>query len=386
MLEFERRNAYFDRLTAQSGLRWLGQNTNHLPPPPAVTAAMQQVIASGEFQGYAPPAGYERLRELVVADLGLAESRAESDDRRAAAWITDGAVAGLYHTVCTLLGPGDEMIAPDPGWKWPLAFARSRGASVTEVPIWSADGGYRLAPAALERAISSRTRLIYLVDPNNPTGACATAQEIREICDIARAAGAWLIHDCTYRHFADAHTLAWRHYPERTVMTYSFSKWLGLAGMRVGAIVASASVLERLAEAPPNNLGSSVMAQRAAIAGLEVKDQWFPEVQRAQRANQAAIAAAVASVPGMSIAVYPSQGNFMAIDVSGTGVSPDALVAAYQGEGILIRQGGYHTRRFADCFVKVSTTVPAQWVAEFCERLPAMVEQARAAPPAAGLY
>ena len=108
------------------------------------------------------------------------------------------------------------------------------------------------------------------------------------IVDIVRRAGAYLIHDCTYRHFAYDHTLAATRYPEGTLTVYSFSKWLGLAGLRVGALVSNADIVEKLASAPPNNLGSSIFSQRAAVAGLKVKAEWFPSVLMQQRGQSEA--------------------------------------------------------------------------------------------------
>src|SRR5690606_5108685 len=124
-------------------------------------------------------------------------------------------------------------------------------------------------------------------------GTACTRDEIAAIVDIARKADAWLIHDCTYRHFAHDHTLAATLYPEKTITIYSFSKWLGLAGLRIGAIVAHPDLVERLAAAPPNNLGSSILAQRAAMAGLRVKAEWFPPVLELTRSNQKLIKDAV---------------------------------------------------------------------------------------------
>lgn len=123
------------------------------------------------------------------------------------------------------------------------------------------------------------------------------------------------MHDCTYAHFADDHTLAARFYPERAVTIYSLSEWLGVAGLRIGAVVAQPDLIERLATAPPNNLGCNVISQRAAIAGLRVRNEWLPEINRRQRRNQAEIAKAVAKVHGMPIAVYPSQANFLVVEL-----------------------------------------------------------------------
>jgi aspartate/methionine/tyrosine aminotransferase len=258
-----------------------------------------------------------------------------------------------------------------------MQFAQASGASVVEIPIYGPEYDYRLSPRQLEAAVNDETRIIYLVDPNNPLGTTYTPSEIEAFAGIAREVGAFFVHDCTYRHFADSHTLAARFYPERTITIYSFSKWLGLAGLRVGALVSSPDLVEQLAAAPPNNLGSNVVSQRAAIAGLEVKGEWLPEINRRQRRNQAEIRKAVQQVPGLSVAVYPSQANFLVVECTDAGITPEALCEAYRAKGIMIRQGRYHTPRFGHRFVKVATTVPESWADAFCSQLPEMVERAR---------
>jgi len=376
--QLEQRNRYFAALVARPGLKWLGQNTNHTPPHPAVRTAMLACIDSGEMHIYAPPLGLEELRAAILADLGLGSAYS--------VMVTDGAIEGLYHACHTLLAPGDEFVVTDPGWLWPRRFAESRGARVVEVEIYDEAAHYRLRPEQLRQAVSERTRLIYLVDPNNPLGSAQTPDEIAEIAAIARDSGATLIHDCTYRHFAEIHSLAALHYPEETITTYSFSKWLGIAGLRLGAVVASPAMIERLAAAPPNNLGSSVLAQRAALAGLRHKAEWFPAVQRQQRANQAAVKEAVDEIEGLKLVLYPSDGNFLAIDTQGAGVAPERLCAFFLDRDILIRQGTYHSVKFGGRFVKVSTTVPPEWIEAFCEHLKQAVENSRDAAPIAALF
>jgi aspartate/methionine/tyrosine aminotransferase len=368
MRDFEIRNAHFDRLVNTPGLKWLGQNTNHIPAHPLVLEAMIKCVRDEEFHVYAPPAGLEALRAGILSDMGLPQQ---------AVLVSDGAVASLYHVCHALLRPGDEFITTDPTWNWPMAFARSVGASVKQIPIYGAEYKYRLDPERLAAAITPQTRMIYVVDPNNPLGVACTKSEIEAIAAIARRAGAWLVHDCTYRHFAHEHHMAAVVYPERTITTYSFSKWLGLAGLRVGAIIAAPDVVERLAAAPPNNLGSSLLSQRAALAGLSIKEAWFPGVLAQTRENQALIHEAVAGIPGLSMPVYPSNGNFIVIECGGGGVRPEALVAAYAERGFMIRQGSYHTPIFGDRFVKVSTSVPKPWIEEFVELLPGIMERAR---------
>jgi len=77
------------------------------------------------------------------------------------------------------------------------------------------------------------------------------------------------------------------------------------------------------------------------------------------------------------VPVYPSHGNFMIVDVTEAGVSPDALCGVLREDNVMIRQGGYHSDCFADRFVKISTSVPEEWIERLCELLPGAVARAR---------
>jgi histidinol-phosphate aminotransferase len=277
-------------------------------------------------------------------------------------------------------------VTTDPGWKWPLQFARQAGSEVREIPIYDPATSYRLTPKQLADAVDRRTRIIYLVDPNNPLGICYTADEIKAFCDIARDAGAIVLHDCTYRDFADKHVLAAQYYPEGAVSIYSFSKWLGLAGLRVGALVANRDLVETLAGYAMATLGVSVIAQRAAQAGLSVKTEWMAYVQSTQRRNQTAIKTAVDAIPGLSIPVYPSNGNIVIIECAELKLKPEALAAVMAQRGIMVRQGAYHTPRFGSRFVKVSTTVPTGWIDAFCRELSDAIHVARGLNDVLELY
>lgn len=213
--------------------------------------------------------------------------------------------------------------------------------------------------------------------PTIRSASATPAREIEQFAAIARDCGALLVHDCTYRDFADGHTPALHVAPEGSVVSMSFSKWLGLAGLRIGALVASRSLFEEFAQASTSVLGASVIAQRAAQAGLTVKAEWMQKVRGIDRANKAMIREAITSIEGFKLPIYPSHGNFLVLETAEAGIRPEALVECYRRQGIMIRQGTYHTERFGDRFVKVSTSVPSPWVEKFCTLLPQMVAQAR---------
>ena len=362
------RNRYFDTLANTPGLMWMGQNTNHISAHPAVRQAMVASIEAGEYNAYAPPLGFEALRTAIVADLGVAGAEA---------LVTEGGISALAMVCRARCRPSTTFVTTDPTWKWPCLFARQAGAEVIEIPIYGLETHYRLTPQALAAAVDGRTAVIYLVDPNNPLGICYTADEIRAFAAIARGCGALLVHDCTYRDFADGHHPAMLEVPEHAVVSLSFSKWLGLAGLRIGALVTPAALFAEFAGQATSVLGASVVAQRAAMAGLAVKAEWMQTVRAIDGGNKQRIHDAIAAIPGLSIPVWPSHGNFLVIETTGAGIRPEALVECFNRQGIMIRQGTYHTARFGEQFVKVSTSVPEAWAERFCALLPAMAAEAR---------
>ena len=347
----------FEALLIREGLAWMGQNTTHLEPPAEVVAALHDSTDRREFQLYAPALGFERLRELILDDLGLAGTGA-------VAMITDGAVGGLYH-VCTALAAGlSRLITTDPGWPWPARFVGFSRVPVTTVPVYAREHGYRLRAEQLAEVIERRS-LLYLIDPLNPLGSSYGRDELEAIAELARASDSLIVHDCTYRHFARGHTLVAELYPEGTLTTYSFSKWLGLAGLRVGALVGPPGLMGTLTEVPANPLGAGIAAQRAAIAGLEVKAPWLGRLRAVNAANQQVVSDAVTASGLGHVLVQPSHGNFLAVDIGGSGWTADGLCAALLERDVFIRPGTYQSPLFGERFVKVSTSVPPDWAQRF---------------------
>ncbi|CAN5224513.1 pyridoxal phosphate-dependent aminotransferase [soil metagenome] len=346
----------FEGLLAREDVIWMGQNTTHLQPAPEVLQALEESTRRHEFQVYAPSAGFAELRQLIVEDLGLPGFDS---------WVLDGAVAGLNHLCMTLAPRISKLITSDPGWPWPGRFVSIAGVPVTTLPVY--EQPRRLLSAAQIAEVIEPRSLIYLIDPLNPLGSSYSPTEIAAIVELARDSESYLIHDATYRHFADTHTLAATLYPERTFTTYSFSKWLGLAGLRVGAIVAAPELLADVMAVPANPLGAGIQAQRAAIAGLHVRERWLRTLRATNRRNLDAIEQTVSESGFGTIVVPRSQGNFLAIDLTGSDWNSDALCDRILDQAnIFIRPGTYQSPMFGTRFVKVSTSVPPDWVDQFC--------------------
>jgi aspartate/methionine/tyrosine aminotransferase len=368
MKDYNKRNLYFDNLHNQKDLKWLGQNTNHISSHDYVISEMIQSIKSQEFHYYAPPLGLEELRTLVLKRLGL---------KNLVSLITDGAVSALYHICKELCSSTEQLITTDPTWAWPIHFAQSTGAEVIQIPIFGKEYNYTLDPDRLKEYVNKNTKLLYLVDPNNPLGTCFSKEQILQIVEIAEDNNITIIHDCTYRDFADDHHLIANYYPENTITIWSFSKWLGLAGMRLGTIVTSEKIMEKIGQYPPNILGSNIVAQRGAIAGLKIMDEWFPKVFKLTRENQKDVFEMISNTKGFEIPIYPSNGNFVIIEIDDEEITPEAISSCYAEHNILVRQGSYHTKKFGNKFVKVSLSVPKEWVDEFINLFPSIISKSK---------
>ncbi len=361
----------FDALHRSQDMLWMGQNTNHLPAHPLVKEALIKGIDDQSYNLYAPPQGLEKLREQILLDLIGPEASGETQ-----VLITDGAVEGLYLVCKRMSNKTTTLITSDPTWVWPLKFSQNEGADICRLPIYDEGKDYKIDARELEEQLSiSDNAIIYLIDPLNPLGSCYGLDELTEIVDAARKFGAVIVHDCTYRDFAFNHFLVRDLYPERTITTYSFSKWLGIAGLRTGAVVADKKIFTHLMEDQPNILGSNILGQLAAVAAFEVKDEWMEGVNLVQRRNQESINRMLEPLEGLRPVVYPSNGNFLAVDCQDSGVSANSIADELLNRGFFIRTSDYHSDTLKNLFLKISTTVPEEWAGLFCSEFPKVFEK-----------
>lgn len=186
--------------------------------------------------------------------------------------VTHGAMHGLAMGLATLLGPGDEVLVPDPEFpNWRMA-AVGAGAVVGTYPT-RASAGFVPTPADVAAAVTSRTRAIVVSSPNNPTGAVYPPEVLAGIMAIARARDLWVLSDECYEAFIfdGPHAgLAELDTDGRTLTFYSFSKAHAMTGWRVGYVVVPdpkvRELMEHLAEATV--ACPSAVGQRAALAAL----------------------------------------------------------------------------------------------------------------------
>ena len=244
---------------------WMSQNTNQLPTDPRIEEAMMETIRSGEYHFYPYHKGIFGLEEALLADI-----EAPPGYR---GMITNGAIEALYSLTRALLKPGDKVICTNPSFMPIHHQITLCGAEPVEIPTYSPP--YKLTVEKAQEAVDSHTKALLLIDPHNPLGSQYTKEEVKGFCDIAEDHGLWLIHDITYIDFAHTHTAAHDLLPEQTLDVYSFSKNSGMAGMRIGGLMAPKEIMDRIEPYNTNVLSANVIAQRAALTSLQTKKEWI---------------------------------------------------------------------------------------------------------------
>jgi hypothetical protein len=177
--------------------------------------------------------GLPELRDHVLEQAGLTGICARGN-----VLITAGAAEANYLAIMQLLQPGDEIVIETPGWPQAEVLAKAIGAKITRVTRHEADG-WHLPIDQIADVVTDQTKLIFLTNPNNPTGDLLNADEISQLVKIADRVGAWLLIDEVYAGLEwdgpRAPSVAGIYH--KGITTGSVSKALGLQGLRTGWMI-----------------------------------------------------------------------------------------------------------------------------------------------------
>lgn len=210
---------------------------DHATPEPIAAAAIDAIRAG--HNRYTTTVGLPALRERVRSEL-----------RKELGWdaqvmITAGVSGGLLLTLLALLDPGDEVVFPDPYF----VSYRQLVRMVNGVPVAvSAYPDFRFPAAAIEAAITPRTRAIMINSPGNPTGTVSSESDVRAAADIARRHDLALVSDEIYCDLMlDApHVSPARFAPEHTIVLRGYGKSYAVTGWRLGYLAAAGSFVDEL--------------------------------------------------------------------------------------------------------------------------------------------
>ena len=295
----------------------LSSNESAHPPLPSITEAIAESAAQSHRY---PDMGAIELRKKLAAKLGLANENSVT--------VGTGSSALCQQLVTITCQPGDEVIFPWRSFEAYPIFTQVTGA--TAVPVSLRE--LRNDLPAMADAITERTRLIFVCNPNNPTGTTISTEEFREFMDRVPA-DVVVALDEAYVEYNTADntplaTEAVQQYPN-VIGLRTFSKAYGLAGLRVGYAFGNPDIIATLGKvAIPFSV--SAVAQEAALAALEpaATDELNERVTETNQQRDR-----LADELGLT----PSFANFVWIPAESLHDSPQKVAAQLAESGVLVR-------------------------------------------------
>jgi histidinol-phosphate aminotransferase len=307
-----------------------------LPPSEHV---LQAIVEAAKLGNLYPGSGPE-LRRKIGELAGLTAEHVV---------LGNGSTDVINFVVHTFIAPGDEAVIPVPSF--PMYEARVKIAGGIPVTIPMTPNLYWDMEAIL-KAITPRTKLIFICSPNNPTGNQIEAEDLLRILEL----GIPTFYDEAYYELEDkvaSRASLINKYPHM-VVNRTFSKAFGLAGLRVGYILCEpklASYFNRVRF--PWNV--SLVAIAAALAGLEdIEDQEYKRSYVIK--GREYIFEEINKIPGMR--AFPSEGNFVLIDTSVLNKDSLDIRDRMAAKGIYIRPMSGHN--MGRGFIRVTVGTPEQ--------------------------
>jgi len=273
----------------------LASNENPIGPSPKAVAAMTDALTNAHFY---PDGGGYHLRKAIAQKFGLDISNVA---------LGNGSNEIIEFMGHAFLTPGDNIVVADHAFVIYKLMAHLFGASAIEVP----DPGLTADVDAMIRAITPRTKLIYVANPNNPTGTMVgTAELDRLVKEVPSNVG--IVLDEAYYEFLPnpPDTLRYVHETGNVILLRTFSKIQGLASLRIGYGLANPELIKVVAKTrQPFN--ANAIAQVGAIAGLQDEEHQ----QKTRAMTLEGVAFLQAGFDKRRLEYVPSSANFVLVKV-----------------------------------------------------------------------
>lgn len=298
----------------------LGQGAPDPQGPPALLQSASAAILEG-FNQYPPARGILPLRQAIVDqithDYGL------SYDPDTECIVTVGATEAITLTLLALVDPEDEVIVFEPFFESYAAILALIGARKKVVPLTIRDGRWDFDVPELEQCITSRTKMIIVNSPHNPTGMVYTQEQLLSIAMLSIEHDLLVMCDEVYEHLVYSPAV---HIPlaslegmrERTIRISSAGKTMSVTGWKIGWVCARSDIIDQILNIKQHaTYGSGAPFQKALAQTLNSHTEWVAELRNLYTHNQQLLSAALADI---GCQVCPSASTFFLIaDVSPLG-------------------------------------------------------------------
>jgi aspartate aminotransferase len=322
-----------------------GAGEPHFPTPRHIKDAAISAIEAN-FTRYTVVPGIPDVRKAIVerhaCDFGSEYSIDE-------AIFTTGGKQALFNAIQILVDLGDEVILPVPYWVSFKDIIQYAGGKVVYLETSEAEN-FRITPAAIEQAITPRTKAIILNSPSNPAGSVVTAEDLERIVRLAHDRGIYLLLDECYVYLNYASrpvsggSFTWAK--EHLVILGSLSKTYAMTGWRAGYALASKAVTANLSKLQSQSTSNATsFVQKAAIAALSSSQECVSEFRAEFIDLRDYMLAALSRIPGVTctkpegafyvypnVSAYIGKGGIRTATELATRLLHEAHVVAVPGE------------------------------------------------------
>jgi aspartate aminotransferase len=290
------------------------------PTPDSIKRAGIKAIEDG-FTRYTVTTGIPDLKRAIQDEIEVTRSFRPDLEQIV---ILPGAKTGIYLSMISICNPKDEIIYPDPGFPTYHSLCQYIGAKPCPIRL-KEENRFRMSPDDIAKAISSKTKMIILNSPHNPTGSVMTKKELEQVAAIAEQNDCFILSDEIYSKFVyDAEffsATAHDETRERSIMLDGFSKSHSMTGWRLGYLAGPRFFVEKLETLMVNAFTcTSEFIQWAGVAALKGPQDEQVRMRNVFRKRCDTIVDGLNQVPGFTC--QKAQGAFYAWpNITGTGMS-----------------------------------------------------------------
>ena len=336
--------------------------------PKHIAEAAKRALDEGHTH-YGPDRGVPELRQLIVQKIE--KEYGAKYDWEDEILITAGGQAGLHISVMALANPGDEIIILIPYYPPYLVNATLADAKPVFVELKSEEG-FIPDPSAIEKALTSKTKALIVLSPNNPTGAVYPEETLQRIVEMAKERDLMVISDEVYesmlydglRHkslisFPDA--------KDHVVQVNSFSKTYAMTGLRVGYLAASKDkLLQFLKYHHTVNISANVPSQLACVTAMKGPQDCVDEMKAAYQKRRDLLIERLNDIPGVSC-MTPKGAFYAFADIRELGI-PSLELAEYlvKEAGVVLTNG---TGFGCEGFIRLSYATDPDSIEEAMDRM-----------------
>jgi len=357
-----------DSATAPEILHLEVGQPNFATPEPVIRAACEAAVdKDGRYTRYTPNLGYASLRNAIAKKLKKENGIHTSEDQ---ILITPGSNYAIMIAFSVLLNEGDEVLVPDPGYVNYTALPPQYGGVVKPYPLHESNGFVPRVEDITER-ITPKTKMIVHNSPSNPTGAVCSESFAKELVDIARFHGFYILSDEAYEHvlFEGTHISPAQYDKDGNVVSiFSFSKSYAMTGWRVGYVVCSEPIARSLEKQQELCVSCAPsISQKAAEAALEMNHQYIDAMVEHYRRRRDL---AVDILKKHSLYSYTPHGAFyVLVDISTTEMDSDTFADRLLNERRVAVAPGATFGKIAGKYIRISMAAEDNMVIEGLERV-----------------